>query len=267
MRVCRQLDDSHPRPHLWTREGEDEPDEDHDSISRRIKVLQERISRMGPVQTAAIGEWQEKRGVRDALVAEYAELDAQRQTARAQYESLKAQRHCDFLAGLRIISAHLRRTYSLLTAGGTADLDIVDSLDPFAEGVAFSVMPPRKAWRAIGNLSGGEKTLASLALVFALHAYRPCPLYVMDEIDAALDYRNVSIVAEFIRQSMNNAPASASPTNHSTRAQFLVISLRNDMFEAANQLVGVYKIANRTRSIAVDPLKLAQKVAASAVSS
>ena len=50
----------------------------------------------------------------------------------------------------------------------------------------FSVRPPKKSWKAIGNLSGGEKTLSSLALVFALHHYKPNPLYVMDEIDAAL---------------------------------------------------------------------------------
>ena len=54
------------------------------------------------------------------------------------------------------------------------------------QGVVFSVRPPRKSWKAIANLSGGEKTLASLALVFALHHYKPTPLYVMDEIDAAL---------------------------------------------------------------------------------
>ena len=55
-----------------------------------------------------------------------------------------------------------------------------------AQGIVFSVRPPKKSWKAIANLSGGEKTLASLALVFALHHYKPTPLYVMDEIDAAL---------------------------------------------------------------------------------
>ena len=54
------------------------------------------------------------------------------------------------------------------------------------QGIVFSVRPPKKSWKAIANLSGGEKTLASLALVFALHHYKPTPLYVMDEIDAAL---------------------------------------------------------------------------------
>jgi structural maintenance of chromosome 4 len=77
----------------------------------------------------------------------------------------------------------------------------------------FSVRPPRKSWKNISNLSGGEKTLSSLALVFALHHYKPTPLYVMDEIDAALDFKNVSIVANYIKDRTKNA-------------QFVIISLR-----------------------------------------
>lgn len=63
----------------------------------------------------------------------------------------------------------------------------------------FEVRPPKKSWKNIRNLSGGEKTLSSLALVFALHHYKPTPLYFMDEIDAALDFKNVSIVANYIK--------------------------------------------------------------------
>jgi hypothetical protein len=87
------------------------------------------------------------------------------------------------------------------------------------------VRPPRKSWKQIGHLSGGEKTLSSLALVFALHHYKPTPLYVMDEIDAALDFKNVSIVGNYIKERTRNA-------------QFIVISLRNNMFELADRLVG-----------------------------
>ena len=57
---------------------------------------------------------------------------------------------------------------------------------PLLQGIVFSVRPPKKSWKNIANLSGGEKTLSSLSLVFALHHYKPTPLYVMDEIDAAL---------------------------------------------------------------------------------
>ncbi|GFY87023.1 structural maintenance of chromosome 3 [Actinidia rufa] len=92
----------------------------------------------------------------------------------------------EFMAGFNTISLKLKEMYQMITLGGDAELELVDSLDPFSEGVVFSVRPPKKSWKNIANLSGGEKTLSSLALVFALHHYKPTPLYVMDEIDAAL---------------------------------------------------------------------------------
>lgn len=132
----------------------------------------------------------------------------------------------------------------MITLGGNAELELVDSLDPFSEGIVFSVMPPKKSWKNISNLSGGEKTLSSLALVFALHHFKPTPLYVMDEIDAALDFRNVSIVANYIAERTKDA-------------QFVIISLRNNMFELADRLVGIYKTSNCTKSIAINPSMIA----------
>lgn len=76
--------------------------------------------------------------------------------------------------------------------------------------------------------------MSSLSLIFALHYYRPTPIYFMDEIDAALDYKNVSIVADYIKKRTKNA-------------QFIIISLRNNMFELSNKLIGIYKLDNRTR--------------------
>lgn len=76
--------------------------------------------------------------------------------------------------------------------------------------------------------------------MFALHHFKPTPLYVMDEIDAALDFRNVSIVANYIKDRTKNA-------------QFVIISLRNNMFELADRLVGIYKTDNKTKSISINP--------------
>nr|OQO27227.1 hypothetical protein B0A51_05322 [Rachicladosporium sp. CCFEE 5018] len=154
---------------------------------------------------------------------------ALRDSAKSRTDSLRRLRLEGFMAGFSLISLRLKEMYQMITMGGNAELELVDSLDPFAEGILFSVMPPKKSWKNIANLSGGEKTLSSLALVFALHCFRPTPLYVMDEIDAALDFRNVSIVAAYIKERTKNA-------------QFIVISLRNNMFELAERLVGVYKV-------------------------
>merc|ERR1712066_421281 len=93
------------------------------------------------------------------------------------------------------------------------------------------------------NLSGGEKTLSSLALVFALHYYKPTPFYVMDEIDAALDFRNVCIIANYIKDRTKNA-------------QFVIISLRAEMFEMSDRLVGIYKVNDRSRTTTIDPNKV-----------
>ena len=79
-----------------------------------------------------------------------------------------------------------------------------------------------------------------MELVFALHHYKPTPLYVMDEIDAALDFKNVSIVAHYIKERTKNA-------------QFIIISLRNNMFELADRLVGIYKTNNCTKSVTINP--------------
>lgn len=163
---------------------------------------------------------------------------ATRDELKQTCEQLRQKRLSEFMEGFNLISMKLKEMYQMITMGGNAELELVDSLDPFSEGIIFSVMPPKKSWKNISNLSGGEKTLSSLALVFALHHYKPTPLYVMDEIDAALDFRNVSIVANYIKERTKNG-------------QFIVISLRNNMFELANQLVGIYKVNSMTKSIAL----------------
>ncbi|EGF80655.1 hypothetical protein BATDEDRAFT_36902 [Batrachochytrium dendrobatidis JAM81] len=176
-------------------------------------------------------------------------ITAKRDAIKQAYDDLRKRRLEEFMAGFTIISQKLKEMYQMITMGGNAELELVDSLDPFSEGVIFSVMPPKKSWKNIANLSGGEKTLSSLALVFALHHFKPTPLYVMDEIDAALDFRNVSIVANYIKQRTKNA-------------QFIIISLRNNMFELADRLVGVYKTNDGSKSVTIDPRRIAMETAA-----
>ncbi|KZV88820.1 RecF/RecN/SMC protein [Exidia glandulosa HHB12029] len=175
-------------------------------------------------------------------------VTAERDKHKKIYDELGKARLDEFMSGFNIISSKLKEMYQTITFGGNAELELVDSMDPFSEGIIFSVMPPKKSWKNISNLSGGEKTLSSLALVFALHVFKPTPLYFMDEIDAALDFRNVSIVANYIKDRTKNA-------------QFIIISLRNDMFELSHRLVGIYKTSNATRSVCIDntPLSVAVK--------
>jgi structural maintenance of chromosome 4 len=178
------------------------------------------------VDLSVLAEYRKRVEEHAARSVDLAEAVTARDDAKKRCDELRRLRLEGFMEGFSIITARLKEMYQMITMGGNAELELVDSLDPFSEGILFSVMPPKKSWKNISNLSGGEKTLSSLALVFALHHYK---LYVMDEIDAALDFRNVSIVASYIKERTKNA-------------QFIVISLRNNMFELASRLVGVYKV-------------------------
>lgn len=158
-------------------------------------------------------------------------------------EQKRAERKEKFLEAFTLISSRLKHTYQGLTNGGDAELEIIDCFDPFSEGILFSVRPPNKSWKQMSKLSGGEKTLSSLSFIFALHYFKPNPIYLMDEIDAALDYKNVAIVAQFVKEQTKNA-------------QFIVISLRSSMFELADKLFGVYKTFDVTKTIGINPVLL-----------
>uniref|UniRef100_A0A4W3K0M6 Structural maintenance of chromosomes protein n=2 Tax=Callorhinchus milii TaxID=7868 RepID=A0A4W3K0M6_CALMI len=210
-----------------------------DMINNQIALLEAKGLEMKP-NLGSIAEYRKKEELYLRRVAELDEITNERDTFRHGYEDLRKQRLNEFMAGFNMITNKLKENYQMLTLGGDAELELVDSLDPFSEGIMFSVRPPKKSWKKIFNLSGGEKTLSSLALVFALHHYKPTPLYFMDEIDAALDFKNVSIVAHYIYEQTKNA-------------QFIIISLRNNMFEIADRLIGIYKTHNTTKNVTANP--------------
>ncbi|PRQ20033.1 putative structural maintenance of chromosomes protein [Rosa chinensis] len=197
-------------------------------------LLEAQMKEMNP-NLDSISEYQRKISLYNERVEDLSIITKQRDDIKRQYDELRRKRHVtflldDFMGGFNAISLKLKEMYQMITLGGDAELELVDSLDPFSEGVVFSVRPPKKSWKNISNLSGGETTLSSLALVFALHHYKPTPLYVMDEIDAALGTFELN-----------------------SCCYHLNLFLRNNMFELADRLVGIYKTHNRTKSITIDP--------------
>ena len=163
-----------------------------ESLKAVIVTLEEKVQNAS-VDLSVIEEYRRRAAEHESRSADLNTALTSRDGAKARLDGLRSSRLNGFMEGFGIISLRLKEMYQMITMGGNAELELVDSLDPFSEGILFSVMPPKKSWKNIGNLSGGEKTLSSLALVFALHHYKPTPLYVMDEIDAALDFRNVSL--------------------------------------------------------------------------
>ena len=120
--------------------------------------------------------------------------------------------------------------------GGTAYLSLEDSDEPYLDGIKYHAMPPMKRFREMELLSGGEKTIVALALLFAIHSYKPSPFFILDEVDAALDNTNVIKMTQYIKQ--RSGPAF----------QFIIISLKSLFYEQADSLVGIYRDQDKKSS-------------------
>jgi structural maintenance of chromosome 4 len=201
--------------------------------------LKDRLSHLNP-DFSAIEEYNRREETFKQSEKEYLETNERRLAIIEDSKNLQTRRQNQFLEGIKKIGEHVKFTYQMLTLSGDARIDLVDKFDPFQYGVTFSVRPPGKSWKNLLNLSGGERTLSSLALVLAIHQFKPTPFYILDEVDAALDLRNVSIIAHYLKE-------------RATNAQFIVISLRNNMFEHANRLIGITKLSDCATALALDP--------------
>lgn len=171
---------------------------DEEMLKRDIHRHEENLAAQNP-NLVAIQHYKELEMKFMERVAELEQITNDRDVLCAKYEEIRKRRFDEFMSGFTEIRLKLKEIYRTVTIEGDAELELVDSMDPFTEGIVLSVRPPKKSWKNVSNLSGGEKTLSSLSLVFALHEFRATPIYVMDEIDAALDFKNVSIIAHYIK--------------------------------------------------------------------
>ncbi|ORY83359.1 cohesin complex subunit psm1 [Neocallimastix californiae] len=160
-------------------------------------------------------------------------------TAKERFNKIKEKRYNLFYSAFKHMESKIQPIYEELTRTrtsangpvlhGTAYLSLEDSEEPYLDGVKYHAMPPAKTFRDMDHLSGGEKTVAALALLFAIHSYQPSPFFVLDEVDAALDNANVMRVASYVKR------------HASDNFQFVVISLKNTFYEKAQALVGIYR--------------------------
>ncbi|WUR03084.1 structural maintenance of chromosomes protein 4 (SMC4) [Vairimorpha necatrix] len=215
-------------------------------IKKKLKRLNEERNNK-EVDFLIFDEFKKTKSSYDKVASEFNLQMSKYETKKKQVDEIKKTRFDEFMSGLNKINFFLKEIYKKLTYGGNAELELIDYLDPFSDGIRLAVMPPKKCWKSVSNLSGGEKTLSSLSLIFALHKFKPSPFYVMDEIDAALDFRNVSIISQYIKEM-------------SKSSQFVVISLRNDMFEISKTVLGVYKVNNVSKFLMINVEEMRNKI-------
>lgn len=247
VQVCRQYYITVDFSRLSDAERTDRGSGKEYELQSRIDLAREEMEKLTPsTSTAERLDKLEK----ELKMCEH-EIDSGREQVREsrdEFQLIKKQRSDLFMKAYHHIADRIDGVYKDLTKtkmapmGGVAYLTLEDTDEPFRAGIRYHAMPPMKRFRDMDQLSGGEKTMAALALLFAIHTYQPAPFFVLDEVDAALDAQNVANVSHYIRE------------HASDRFQFIVISLKASLYERSQGLVGVYRDqeAHSSASVTLD---------------
>jgi chromosome segregation protein len=191
-----------------------------------IADLKRKIERLGPVNMMAIEQFDELESRHTFLTTQRKDLlDSIAQTGEAIRKIDKTTRE-RFEAAFLMINQHFQETFTTLFGGGRAGLVLIDQENDPESGIDIIAQPPGKRLQNVQLLSGGEKALSAMALMFAIFKYRPSPFCLLDEIDAPLDDANIGRFVEMLLGMQTNT-------------QFILITHNRKTMEIANRLYGV----------------------------
>ncbi len=196
------------------------------SLEQEIGQLKDRIRRMGAVSTVAIEEYEELKQRYEFLTSQQEDLIKAKQTLKDTINKLNKTSEELFLDTFEKIKEEFKRFFRMLFGGGNSNISLMNPEDVLESGIEITARPPGKQLRNISLLSGGEKSLAAIALIFAIFKVKPSPFCILDEVDAALDESNVD---RFIRLLKD----------FSKKSQFLVISHNKKTIASADVIYGV----------------------------
>lgn len=210
--------------------SEEEIKAEMNTLQQRLNEQQSILQRISAPNMKAMEKLE---SVRDKFQETSDEFEAARKRAKKAkqaFEQIKKERFDRFNACFESVATNIDEIYKALSRNSSAQafLGPENPEEPYLDGINYNCVAPGKRFRPMDNLSGGEKTVAALALLFAIHSYKPAPFFVLDEIDAALDNTNIGKVANYIKdQSVQNFQA-------------IVISLKEEFYTKADSLIGVY---------------------------
>ncbi len=193
---------------------------------QRLGLLRRRFHELGAANPFAVEEYAEVRARLETLETQETDLRNAIAGTRQLIEELSAMIADQFTSTFRALESAFDRRFNQLFGGGFARLSLTDPDDVAGSGVEIVARPPGKKAQALSMLSGGERALTAVALLFAMLEVRPVPFCVLDEVDAALDEANVGRFAEALR-------------GLAARTQFIVITHNRGTIEAADALYGV----------------------------
>jgi len=210
-----------------------------EDFQEKIREIERELEAMGPVNLKSLTDYDAERARYDEIVDKKAQLEEERKEILAFMEELEAEKTQKFLTVYNEIADNFATVFAKLSPGGEATLMLENPEHPLMGGITVRSKPRGKDLVTLDAMSGGEKTLTGLALIFAIQMYNPTSFYIFDEIDAALDNVNAHNVALLISQM-----AKAS--------QFVVVSLRDTTVTKADLLIGVSNQDGISKIVTVD---------------
>jgi chromosome segregation protein len=218
---------------LVDREGAAEPgaivggaaDDSPEARRERLRVAQEKLRGLGPVNALAVQDYEERRQRLSFLTGQRADLDDARQQLLEAIDKINQTAAELFLKTFEQVSAHFRTVFTTLFEGGEAALMLTGD-DPLEAEIEIMARPRGKKPQSLSLLSGGEKALTAIALLFAIYLVKPSPFCILDEVDAPLDDANVERFVRLLR-------------DFSQKTQFIVVTHNKKTMEVADCLYGV----------------------------
>ena len=207
--------------------------------------LMAEIAELGPVNPNAVEEYEETKERYDFLTTQLADLDTAKTQLQAVITEMDKAMSTQLYDVLDVVGRRFQEVFSQLFGGGTAQIVLTDPDNILTGGIDFYIQPPGKKRQQLTLLSGGERALTVIALLFSFLDYRPAPFCVLDEVDAALDEANVERFSSYLNR-----------VNKET--QFIVVSHRKKTMEAAEVLQGVTMVergVSRLLTVAFEDVK------------
>jgi len=194
-------------------------------IEGKIAEADGALRKIGAVNMLAIEEYDKVQRQVTERTEKKETLSTERETLIQRIEQFEQMKYEAFTTAFKAIDANFREIFARLTSG-SGNLVLENEEDPFAGGMTFAVKPRDKKVHLLNSLSGGEKSLTTLAFIFSIQRFIPAPFYAFDEVDMSLDGANVERIASMVEELAPNT-------------QFIIISLRKPMIEAAERIMGV----------------------------
>lgn len=192
----------------------------------RAAELQGQIRALGTVNVGAVEEYAETKARVDDLTAQQQDLKRAEMDLRELIERLLIQMRSTFVENFSKMQGYFAETFTRLFGGGHAELKLMDPDDPLNCGIEVNAQPPGKKLQLLSLLSGGERALTAIAILFAMLKLKPTPFCILDEIEAALDDANIGYYADYLKE-------------YSKGTQFIVVTHRKGTMERCNSLFGV----------------------------